>query len=318
MAKRSSVALVATGVVLVLAGGLVKWVAAPALVKVPLDVNTTTVAEGDIALFVPALQTVKQVPIVATRTVRGDKSAGTGSTAVYDETLCLVAQGTATDALGCAPATDPGFVEKSTDRIAFDRKTALPVSDGARFKANVDGNAAIVHQGLDYTFPIDTKKKSYPLFNTVIGKAYPIQYQGSEKLRGLTVYRFQQTLPVSPITIQKALPGNYVDITTVWVEPTTGVIVKGEDKVTEKITANGVAVFAGTLTFNDKTVGEQVSYAKSQLNKVHILRWWIPLAALVVGLLLVAGGLMLGRRRTAPTITSSDEAIESQSVQTRI
>jgi hypothetical protein len=316
MAKGPSVALVATGVVLVLAGGLVKWVAAPALVKVPLGVNTTTVAEGNIALFVPALQTVKQVHIVATRTLRGDKSAGTGSTAVYDETLCLVAQGAATDALGCAPATDPGFVEKSTDRIAFNRKTALPVSDGARFKANVDGNAATVHQGLDYTFPIDTKKKSYPFFNTVIGKAYPIDYKGSEKLRGLTVYRFQQALPVTPITIQKALPGTYVDITTVWVEPTTGVIVKGEDKITEKIAANGLAVFDGTLTFNDKTVGEQVAYAKSQLNKVRVVRWWVPLAALVVGLLLVAGGLMIGRRRIGPTVASSDEAIQSESVQT--
>jgi hypothetical protein len=316
MAKGPSVALVATGVVLVLAGGLVKWVAAPALVKVPLGVNTTTVAEGNIALFVPALQTVKQVHIVATRTLRGDKSAGTGSTAVYDETLCLVAQGAATDALGCAPATDPGFVEKSTDRIAFNRKTALPASDGARIKANVDGNAATVHQGLDYTFPIDTKKKSYPFFNTVIGKAYPIDYKGSEKLRGLTVYRFQQALPVTPITIQKALPGTYVDITTVWVEPTTGVIVKGEDKITEKIAANGLAVFDGTLTFNDQTVGEQVAYAKSQLNKVRVVRWWVPLAALVVGLLLVAGGLMIGRRRIAPTVASSDEAIQSESVQT--
>jgi hypothetical protein len=301
MANKARIALAATGVLLVVAAALVKWVAAPALVKVPLDVKSTTVSEADGQVFVLAQQSVLPVHVIATRTVHGDKSAGTGRVAVYDETLCLVAKGTKVDGLGCAPASDPGFIDKSTDRVAFDRKSAMAVA-GARFKASVNGDAAIAHDGLDYTFPIDTKKKTYPLYDTVAGKAYPAVYQGSEKFRGMTVYRFVQQIPAVAITIQKLLPGAYSGTTTVWVEPSTGVIVKGAQQIVERFASGGGTVFDANLVFNDTTVREQVDYANSQLTKIHLIRLWVPLGVAALGLVLLVAGLLVGRRRAAPPV----------------
>ncbi|MCU1659474.1 MAG: hypothetical protein JWO57_4130 [Pseudonocardiales bacterium] len=317
MARRSRIALVAAGILLVVAGALVKWVAAPALVKVPLDVKSTTVAQGDSRLFVLAQQAVQPVHVVATRTVLGDRSAGTGSVAVYDETLCLVAQGTKTDGSGCASSADPGFIDKTTDRVAFDRKSAMAVVDASKYEAAINGDMSIAHDGLDYTFPIGTGKKTYPLYDTIAGKAFPATYEGAEKIHGLTVYRFEQQIPSTPIKIRGLLPGTYRGATTVWVEPATGVIVKGAQKILQTFTSNAATVFDGTLTFTDPTVAERVHYAKSQLTKIHLIRTWMPLGLAGLGLLLVVAGFVLRRRRAAPAADGPPiEQIQPESSQT--
>lgn len=284
------------GVVLIAAGAATKWVAAPALVKIPLTVNLTTVADGSSQVYILAKQAVATVPVVATRTVQGDKGAGTGSVAVYDETLCLVAQGTKVDSQGCAASTDPGYIDKTTDRVAFNRKTGLAVA-GTKYGAAVNGDAAITHSGLDYTFPIDTKKKTYPLFDAIAGKSFPAVYQGTQTIDGLTAYRFVQSVPASPVTIDNLLPGVYSGGTTVWVEPTTGVILKGAQQIIQTFASGGSTVFDGTLTFTSASVSSQAKFAKSQLAKVRLVRLWLPLGLGVAGLLLVVLALFGGRRR---------------------
>lgn len=292
------IALLIVGVVFVAGAAIVKWVAAPDLVKIPPSVNRVTIAAGNSQVFVVAQQAVRTVPVLATRTVTGDKSASTGSVAVYDEVLCLrAANASGADKYGCVPSTDPGFIQRTADRIAFDRKTALAVHDPGRFGTNVDGDKSIAHEGIGYTFPIDTKKRTYPFFDTVVGKAFPMVYQGTDTLHGVHVYRFVQDVPASPIKINGLLPGTYSNTRTVWVEPTTGIIVKGSEQIQQRFTqGNGIA-FSGTLTFTDETVASQAKYAKDQLAKVHLIRLWIPLILLVAGLLLMLGGAVSLRWR---------------------
>ena len=294
MRSWARITLAAAGILLVAAAAIVKWVAAPALVKAPLDINSTTIAQGAAQVLVVSEQQVKAVTVVATRVVKGDAKAGTGDVAVYDETLCLVVKGTHTDTAGCAPATNPGFLQKTTDRVAFDRVSAQAVSGD--YHANVNGDTKIEHAGLAYTFPIGTQKKTYQLFDTIAGKAFPATFEGTSTIDGLEVYRFVSQVPSTPITIQSILPGTYSGTTTVWVEPTTGVIVKGEQKIVQQF-QDGKPVFDGTLTFTPSTVKQQADFADDQLGKIHLIRWWIPLGLLVVGvaLLLVAG--LAGRRR---------------------
>jgi Porin PorA len=300
--------LLGLGVLLVVGAALVKWVAAPALVKIPDDVNLTTVAQGSSQVFVLQAQAVHTVPVIATRIVRSDAKAGTSSVGVFDETLCLRngAGITQPGPDGCVPNTDPAFVQRTTDRVAFDRKTALAVPNGQQYGAAVNGDPSIRHVGLSYTFPIDTEKKSYPFFDTVVGKAYPMNYRGTEKLNGLDVYRFEQAVPDSDIKIQDLLPGKYSNVRVVWVEPTTGVIVKGSEQIKETFAAGGQTAFSGTLVFNDASVKSQADYAKKQLSKVHLIRIWIPLTLAVLGVvLIVVGLLLLLRRRRSPVV---DEA----------
>ncbi len=298
MRRVGGIVLAILGLVLVVAAPVLKWGLASTLVKVPLDINRTTIAEADSQVLVLAAQRVQAVHVVATRTVTGDSKAGTANVAVYDEVLCLRAsKGAGDNAAGCPVATDPTFIQRTTDRIAFGRRSGLAVANGSRFGANVNGDKSIVHEGLGYTFPIATKKTTYPFFDTVLGKAYPMSYQDTEKLDGLTVYKFGQNVPASPIKIQGLIPGTYSNVRTVWVEPTTGVIVKGSEKIEQKFAQGGTIAFSGTLVFNDATVKSQANYAKSQMDKINLVRWWIPLGLLVLGLLAIVGGLLLARGR---------------------
>lgn len=301
--------LLGLGVLLVVGAVLVKWVAAPALVKVPQDVDLTTVADGSSQVFVLQAQAVQTVPVVATRVVRSDAKAGTSSVGVFDETLCLRNSSGATKPGpdGCVPSTDPAFIERTTDRVAFDRKTALAVPNGQKFGAAVNGDASVQHVGLSYTFPIDTQKKNYPFFDTVVGKAFPMNYRGTEKINGLDVYRFEQTVPESDIKIQDLLPGKYSNVRVVWVEPTTGVIIKGSEQIKETFATGGQPAFSGTLVFNEATVKSQADYAKTQLAKVHLIRMWIPLTLAVLGVVLIVVGALL-RRRRVPVQTESPQA----------
>ncbi len=119
--------LLGLGVLLVVGAALVKWVAAPALVKIPDDVNLTTVAQGSSQVFVLQAQAVQTVPVIATRIVRSDAKAGTSSVGVFDETLCLRngAGTTRPGPDGCVPDTDPGF------RPADDRPGGVRSQNGA-------------------------------------------------------------------------------------------------------------------------------------------------------------------------------------------
>jgi hypothetical protein len=298
MRKRLTAALAVLGLLLVAAGAVIRWVVAPMLVKAPLDIRSTTVAEGISKVFVLTAQRVETVDVVATRVVTGDKAAGTGTVAVYDETLCLVAKGTQTAADGCATPDKAGFIQKTTDRVAFDRVKATAVP-GARFKANVDGDAKIAHVGLDYTFPIDTQKRTYQLFDTTAGKAFPASYSDTETISGLTVYKFVSHVPATDIQIEGLIPGVYNGTTTVWVEPTTGVIVKGAQRIVQKFKSNDQLVFDGTLTFTPDTVRKQAAFANEQLTKINVIRIYLPLGVGLIGILLLAIAWFRGRRQPA-------------------
>jgi len=138
------------------------------------------------------------------------------------------------------------------EQIAMDRKSAESVTDDGRFGTNLNGDKAVAHAGLTYTFPIGTKKHDYTLFDGTAGKAFPIHYAGTEKLRGLTVYRFEQTAE-APIKIRGALPGTYTNTHTVWVEPVSGSIVRDRQIIAEKLQGGPLAL-GGTLDFTPATV----------------------------------------------------------------
>lgn len=305
MARKGRIALAVTGVVLVAAGAAVKWIAAPVLIKEPLSPGkggtSVTVAEANGKAFILTKQLLVDGPIVATRSITGDKDAGNRDVAVWDETLCLVVKGTKTDENGCtALSTDPGLIQKSTDRIAIDRKSAEAVND-PQYKTHVDNDTSVQHEGLGYTFPIGTKKQTYQWFDPISHKAFPAKYVGTQKIEGLTVYKFDSISTESAIKVQGLIPGTYSGERTALVEPTTGVIIKGTQQILEKFASNGQVIFDANLVHNEATVKSQADYAKSQKLQIHLIRTWIPLVLLILGLVclgLVAYKVMRERRQS--------------------
>ena len=146
------------------------------------------------------------------------------------------------------------------------------------------------HEGLSYKFPFGTEKKTYQFFDTTAKKAYPMTYKGSRQIQGLTVYRFEQ--PVGPVQIgESEVPGNlvgstaapsvtaprfYDNLRTVWVEPVSGVIVKGQEKqhqvFRDAAGADAVTLIDVTLTFNEKTQKQQADLAKDARSKKALRR----------------------------------------------
>lgn len=290
MSRRLPIALGAVGLLLVVAAALVKWVAAPALVKISLDKPNVTVSEGDATYL-------GKIKVLATRTVIQDDKATTGDVAVWDETLCLVNPAAQKlDADGCAEKSLPDSLPlKTTDRVAIDRKSAEAVND-AKFKTGINGDTSVKHEGVDYTFPLDTEKKTYRMFDAQAGKAYDAKYVGTTTIKGLKTYQFDTEVTDAPVTLI-GQPATYSTKRSVWVEPTTGVIIKGVQQITEKLA--GTAVFEGTVTFTDKTQQTQADLAKDSKNKIALIRWWVPLILLVLGVVLVGLAWFLGRRRPA-------------------
>ena len=303
------------GVFLIVLAGAVRFFVADAAVKAPLTIPekyTKVLASGhNFNYFDAAVGKNVLINVWITRTILGDAVSGNSTVAVYDESLCLTRDINGSHP-GCVGKDDPlhRLITNSTDRVAFDRKSGMAVDD-PKYHSNVDGNQSIKHQGLGYKFPIDTGKKTYLYFDTVVGRAFPMKYVGEGKLEGLTVYKFVQTMVNEPVYTNNTFPSLYTNTRTVWVEPTTGAIVKGQEQLKQVLTGRasldptspvvepklaGIVALEGTLVFTPETVRLQAQLAKDNLPKIHLVRLWLPLISLILGLVLLGVGIFLFRR----------------------
>jgi Porin PorA len=318
MKQALSLVLVGLGVFLLVLAPIVRFWVAPHIIRAPLDINAEIDAGGDGFNYLDA--TVGKnvtIPVSVTRHIIGDVSAGNKNVAVYDESLCLTRDDDH-KGLGCQRAGSPLLLTNSSDRVAFDRVSGQPVAGnvcGAKenqdCKANVNGDTTIKHTGLGYKFPIDTKKQTYQFFDTVVGKSFPAVYKGTEKRGGLDCYKFVQEIKDQPAYTNGVLPSTYTNTRTVWVEPTTGVIVDGSENLNQVLTGRasldpsselrdpalaGLTALQGLLSFTDPTIKSQAKLATDNLPKIHAVRLYLPIGALVLGLISLIAGLVLSRR----------------------
>ena len=91
----------------------------------------------------------------------------------------------------------------------------------------------------------------------------------------------------------------YQNTRTVWVEPKTGVIVKGNEQ-TRTTLRNGqgqdrVVVLEADLTFDEATQQQQAELARDGMRSIDLIRLWLPLAALLLGLIMLAAAVLVLR-----------------------
>lgn len=273
---------------------LLPTVVVPHSKKTPLDLNITQVSSGPAKLLDASTGQIKNVTLQATRVVKTDSHASDSKNTTVNETLCIVIF-TGDKKVNCLPATDPNSLSISTDRVTADRKSAESVHV-AKYAENVNGDTSVRHVGLSYKFPIDTKKKTYQFFSPDLEKAYPATYEGTSKIRGLTVYKFVSKTGVQPYKIQGTLPGTYDDTRTVWVEPKTGTIVDGQERQIQTLESGQVALDT-TLSFEDSAVKFQSDFAKKKIDALKLAQVWAPLILIVVAIAAAVGAFLLLRRR---------------------
>ena len=309
MRRVLGVVLAALAAVLLLTALLLPTFVAPRLLQAPLDQYSRTVSEAENATYldVGELEVKQGRTLVATRTVRGDVEAGSRSTAVYD-VLVFIAD-------PAKPGTgEDQLVSASTDRVAFERHTSEAVNC---CDENLNGDP-VEHEGIEYKFPFRTEQRTYQYFDTSIGEATDMEFQAEEEIDGLNTYRFQQVIDprkIAELDVPGSLVGSdeqsltlgrYYSVTrTVWVEPASGVIVRGQEQQLSTLRDDSgfdlLTITEADLTFNDETVSAQVEVAQDARSQVVLVSQTLPLAAGGVGLVLLGLAVVLSRMSAAPT-----------------
>jgi hypothetical protein len=304
--------LLGLAVFLLVGAAMVRFYAADRLELTPVDQYVQTVAPGTGTYFDsdPATLTEKQADLVARRTVKGDVKASNQTTGVWDVSVVL-------------ETGDGTFVLASLDRVAFDRKSG----ESANCCGESVDSEPTRHTGLSYKFPFDTGKQTYQFWDVNSKKAYPARYVAEEKIQGLTTYKFVQDIPIQELRKQE-VPGSlvgesspsfqapvvYSNTRTVWVEPKTGVIVKGSEQTKTTLQNSAgedkVTVLDATLTFDPPTQRSQADLARDGITKINLVQWVVPGVALVLGLALGAVGLLLLRPGSRPEATGGDRGEE--------
>jgi uncharacterized membrane protein len=316
MRRGIGIVLVGIGVFLLVLGALLRFSVVPAVAKAPLSPGedtggvTQTDQSGVAAkLFDPATLTERtDVPLTVTRYTRGDvpasqtEEAKAGDLAVYD-TFQRVEDNAGTVVLA------------DTSRFAFNRVTSeLSNCCGA----NIDGENVDMSGIVPLKFPMFTKAQNYPYFDTSLNRGVDAVYQGEETIDGLPVYKFIVTVePTQTGTIE--VPGDlvgsplpnfvapryYSNTLTLWVEPSTGAIVKGESDQLQTLrgpdNTDKVVILDAVIGTTPEEAAAGVEYAKSQAALLALLNNTAPLVAVVLGLILLILGIVLvaagGRRQ---------------------
>lgn len=307
MRKAFGILLIGVGVF-----GLVLTILLPTVVadrskKLPLDVDVTLHSSGTASLLDSTTLEMKQVKLRATQIVRTDTSRSDGTNTTMFETLCIViVEGDTPD---CVRAPDPRLLSATTDRVAVNRKSAEAVND-PKYQEQLNGKSTyygkpVHHVGVDYTWPIGAKKQTYMFFQPDLNHAYPATYQGTDKIAGLTVYKYHSETGTQPYKVQGLLDGTYTDTRDVWIEPRTGVIIKGSEHQVQRIndpselTGQGRLVLDANLAFDQSAIDTEAKLAKDGIKKLQLAELWGPLATGILGAAALVGAYFLLLRRSA-------------------
>lgn len=294
----TGVVLIGLGVFGIVLAIIMPTVVVPASKKTPLDLDITQISSGPAKLLDAATGKQQDVRLRATRIVRTDSNASDRDNTTVDASLCIVVIKGSTP--NCVKSSDPRLLSVTTDRVTSDRTSAEAV-DVPKWGANVNGDTSVKHTGLSYKWPIDAEKKTYQFFLPDLKRAFPATYLGTAKVRGLDVYRYQAKTGDQPYKIQGVAAGTYNDTRTVWVEPQTGVIVKGVEREVQTL-ADGTLALDTTLTFEDSAIDYQSNYAKGKIDDLRKAGVYLPIIAGVVGLIALIGGILLVRPRSSAPV----------------
>ncbi len=289
-----SAVLVGVGVFLIVLAAMFRFWAPDRAEKTPLNLDLTTVATGPATFSAGGGQT-SSTQLQATRHVRVDSTASDADVVVVVESLCIVKL--IDNPPSCVSASDSKnrLVSLTTDRVAADRRTAESVND-PKYGEYVNSDTNVRHKGLSYKWPFDAQKKSYAFFDPNSGQAPDAKYVRTESAGGIDCYVYEATEKGLDVDVAPGVPGKYDDTRTVWIDPVTGTIVKGVEHQIRTLSTGEVALET-TLTFNDATIKLQAGKADDGRTQIDVLTKWVPLAALVLGLAAIVGGVLLSRSK---------------------
>lgn len=312
--------LILIGAFAIVVGPLLRFWAYDQLAVVPLNQNSESISRSDdmTVLYVGEVakgagpEAVKTgVSVVATRVVRGNPEA---AEAVPDGDVMVWDVGSVIE------DADETVITASLDHLCLNRRTneAVQPCEGEGIEDNsdderIDADDAVTHAGLSYKFPFDTQQQEYQYFDNVAKASFPARYEGAETIEGVETYKFVQVVPLTKLASPDLqLPGKvagepetpaitvsrwYENTRTLWVEPYSGIIVKGQEEIAQTLrTRDGrevVTAFAGTIGFDDETIRSSAENASDTRSQLRLVRDVGPLTLVIGGVLFVVAGAVL-------------------------
>ncbi|MEO7071216.1 MAG: porin PorA family protein, partial [Nostocoides sp.] len=182
---------------------LLLWFWVPGQVKqTPLNVNSTTRLAGTGSYLGEA-----GGPLKATSRTVVDGPKSKDGVVVFDTFTCLLRDpsGNAPDCVS-SDGANSALINAGTDTFATDRHTALSVN--AKKYVGAD---ALQHDGLVNKFPFDTEKKTYPFWDSLLGRAVDAKFDGTATLDGLLTDKFHIVVDNEPAEISQGVSGTYSD-----------------------------------------------------------------------------------------------------------
>lgn len=300
MRRNLGTLLIGLGAFLLAFAPLLKYYVAPAVVAVPKDFwQVTTLRDDTAGYFDTALdKTYSGVPVAMVSTVRGDpRAAAQSSVAVWDIFTVIKRQGA------------DNAIALLNMRYVVDRRTGgLTNCCGA----SVNGSTSVKQSGLGVIWPVAAvQRKTYRYFDPSTQQTWPMAYQGTEQVGGITTYRFQQDIPETLVAAIDPINGQYLGLNkqknvpipvgkyfsashTVWVDPRTGIPVAERNRMHAVARGqNGV----GQVVLADMdlrtTVDSQkqlVALSDRYASKFSAVQGWGPVVLLLGGLMLLIFG----------------------------
>jgi hypothetical protein len=310
--KASAVILLGFGAFLLVGAILLKWYAYPRLAVAPLDQDIVQVSSGpDATIFDQGELRNRTTDLTATRRVIGDVAASEqeGNNVVVSDTSVSTVD------------RDGLLVSATTARVPFDRTSGAAVDCCG---SNLNDQPIEFH-GEVLKFPFNTQKHDYDFWDDDLKQATPAVFSGEESINGLSVYKFVQTIEPTNIGTVNAPPNlvgasgtafvptdrYYSNIRTLWVEPETGFIIKGQEQQFSTLRYQGedrLTLIDVTIGYTDATVKDNTDTYGPKATQLKIMRVWGPIIGSSIGVLMILGGLFLvWRSRTAPA-ENEDEA----------
>ncbi len=292
--------LVAVGLALIFLAPLAKFYVTPRVRKLPLDLYSRNVSDGTGTYLDPGKGFVDVGPVHLRdiRIVKGDVSAGSRGVAVWDSFDSTF------------DVQNHHELSYAIERYTLDRRTGQSVRCCGE---NLDRGGA-----LSLTFPLGAGKQSYPWWDGTAKAAFPMRYAGTVKLFGLSLYHYRQTIEPTIIN-HLTLPGTtigepeaglvrldwwYRADTDVLVEPTTGAPVRGTQSADQWLAdstgARKLTVATTRFAQSPATVKTLVDYANGLRKQLLLVQSFLPAFGWIIGLVLLAFGLLLLLRSAAP------------------
>ncbi|MCM3556142.1 DUF3068 domain-containing protein [Janibacter melonis] len=325
MRRTAGVILCALGSMLLVLGALARPVLYDRLATVPLDQETKSVSvgQGVDALWVHrdggsvAIDRLEDVQIRSTREVLGipGRTADRDGDAFWQTAVTSQAE------------VDGEWVplQFSDEGVSFDRRTGEATNCCGDYVSvgtvdDPDATQEVEHAGNFFKLPFGVEKKTYAWWDGDLGRATDLKFLRTEDVEGTQTYVFQQVIEpqrVGERSVPASLFGGseddgdvdaevvYGNTRTLWIEPNTGVIIKGQEELNRNLEADGydpVPMTVGTIGYDDQTVSDNAKTWGSKGSLLGFIGGALTPVALVLGLVLLGLGLFLllaGRRTRA-------------------